>query len=232
MRSCHALSARLASCAERVSIRSRITTTERNYLIMDTTTNTPRPSRMRRAWSRLVLAHDRIDNWMNDRIVGVFVTMGSLSALVAVSITTWSLTTRSSVGDRVVAVLVLIVLLAMSAMLIGVGFAEHAADAERATARRARIYAQRRHDELLNELTAKHDALMAARDLDDAAVARAFLAVLNVDDDAAVVSDDIAALMREEIANDYAHEYEHDELAALVGKVRRAAWSANLTAPI
>lgn len=102
---------------------------------------------MRRAWSRLVLAHDRIDNWMNDRIVGVFTTMGSLTALVAVSLATWSLITRSTLTDRIVAVVMLVLMLVMSAILIGAAFAEYADNEARATHARVMRRVKRQHDD-------------------------------------------------------------------------------------
>lgn len=106
---------------------------------------TARPSRMRRAMARVVLIHDRADAWMNDRITAVFGTMSAISAVLAVSLTSWSLMTRPSVGDRVAAVFTCALMLGMSAVLFAVAVAEHVANDERAKHRRtlARVIRER-----------------------------------------------------------------------------------------
>lgn len=167
---------------------------------------------MRRAWSRLVLAHDRIDNWMNDRIVGVFTTMGSLTALVAVSLATWSLITRSTLTDRIVAVVMLVLMLVMSAILIGAAFAEYADNEARATHARVMRRVKRQHDDDIARLerslaSAQFD--LVSREADMAERHADYAAMLN--DMTPDIADPFVAAMLTD-----AHDTEHDTLVDMI----------------
>ena len=122
---------------------------------------TVRPSRMRRAVARVVLIHDRADAWLNDRLTAVFGIMSTTSAVLAVSLMSWSLITRPSVGDRVAAVFTCALMLGLSAVLFAVAVAEHVANDERAKHRRTLARVMRERDEETQAAQNVEDALRA-----------------------------------------------------------------------
>ena len=115
-----------------------------------------RPSRLRIIGAHIARAYNRADAWLNEHIVSVTISMGSLWVAIALAIAVFN--GEQTIGGKALALFACALLGAIGVAFVSIGSSEWSANNERAIARKSLARARR----LLSESDNAHELALGA----------------------------------------------------------------------